>query len=131
MKTYQHNNLKFLKRDGLIALFLFAFTLLMIVRLVTSVQSSNSQANVYLGNVLIDTLDLTQNQIVTYEGRMGPVTVEVRDNKVAVIEETSPQNLCSLQGFVSSVLTPIICLPNEMIIQITGVEDKNGLDVLQ
>lgn len=120
-----------MKRDGFVAFLLLVLTILLIVRLFTNVSSDSKQANVYYRGDMIATLDLNQDQIVVYEGKLGPVTVEVKNQKVAVIEETSPQHLCSLQGFVNSVLTPIICLPNEMIIEITGIPAENGLDVLQ
>lgn len=131
VKTYQYNNLTFQKKDGLLIGVLLIFTILMVVRIFTYTPAESQFAIVYLNGEKIDVLDLSVDQHVTYNGKLGPVVVEVKDHRVAVIKETSPQNLCSLQGFVDSVLTPIICLPNELIIEIHGGQTTNELDVIQ
>ena len=52
------------------------------------------------------------------EGLLGPVTIERANGMVRVIDETSPQNICQLQGATNSRLKPLTCLPNEVIIRI-------------
>ena len=49
-------------------------------------------------------------------GVNGDVVIEYKDNKVRVIEETSPKHICRIQGWSSSPLTPITCLPNNIVI---------------
>ena len=46
--------------------------------------------------------------------------IEINDSKVRVLKEQSPYNYCSKQGWVDDVATPIICLPNGVIITISG-----------
>ncbi len=46
------------------------------------------------------------------------VLIEYKDNSVAVIDEESPKNICQYQGYTNSSLTPITCLPNNIIIVI-------------
>ncbi len=55
------------------------------------------------------------------------LVIEYKDNKVRVIEETSPQNICQLQGWSNSPLKPITCLPNNLVILIKA-KDPNGID---
>lgn len=128
---YQYNNLNFLKKDAALILTLLFITIFMIYRILSLSITGDKLANVYLDGFLIDVLDLNVNQVQTYDGALGDVIVEVKSGKIAVIEETSPQNLCSLQGFVSSNLTPIICLPNNLIIEIVSSQSEYGLDVIQ
>ena len=51
-------------------------------------------------------------------GTLGPVTIFRENGFVSVIEQTSPQNICELQGATNSRLKPLTCLPNEVIIRI-------------
>ena len=46
------------------------------------------------------------------KGRLGYVLLEYSPEKkmIQVVEETSPYNICSNQGFSNSA--PIVCLPN-------------------
>ncbi|MDM8157901.1 NusG domain II-containing protein [Amedibacillus dolichus] len=57
------------------------------------------------------------------EGKLGEVLVEVNEGRVRVEKETSPYHYCSIQGYVSDPSTPIICLPNEVVVTIEGSEE--------
>ena len=39
-------------------------------------------------------------------------------------KENSPHHYCSIQGYVSDPSTPIICLPNEVVVTIEGSEES-------
>lgn len=67
---------------------------------------------------------LTQNGTYQVEGKLGVVELNVQDGKVQVEKETSPYHYCSIQGFVDDPATPIICLPNEVVVQIAGSEER-------
>ena len=60
----------------------------------------------------IDTSKLTY----TVTGTNGDVVIQYKDFKVRVIDEISPQNICQAQGWSSSPLRPITCLPNNVVI---------------
>ena len=49
-------------------------------------------------------------------GVNGDVVIEYKDNRVRVIDEISPKHICRIQGWSSSPLTPITCLPNNIVI---------------
>ena len=57
------------------------------------------------------------------EGKLGEVLIEVNEGRVRVEKETSPYQYCSIQGYVSDPSTPIICLPNEVVVTIEGSEE--------
>ena len=50
--------------------------------------------------------------------------IEYHDNRVRVIEETSPQNICQEQSWSNSPLKPISCLPNNLVILIRLPQDN-------
>lgn len=66
-----------------------------------------------------------ENFIYTVSGSNGIVVIEYKDFRVRVIDEISPRHICQIQGWSSSPLRPITCLPNNLVIII---EDKLGDD---
>lgn len=51
------------------------------------------------------------------------IKVLVVDQKISVAYQESPKDLCQLQKPTSSPLMPIVCLPNELVINIyTDIE---------
>lgn len=63
---------------------------------------------------------LQEDGVYAVDGKLGEVEIEVKDGKVRVEKEYSPYHYCSIQGYVSDPATPIICLPNEVVVQIEG-----------
>ncbi len=63
----------------------------------------------------------------TYIGTLGDVVVEYENGRIRVVKETSPQNICSKQGWTSSVYKPLVCLPNDFYITLESKEDT-GID---
>jgi len=69
--------------------------------------------------------------IYIVQGDNGPVTIQYADNKVSVIDETSPQNICQHQGETNSPLHPLTCLPNDVVITIeSGEFDPDDDDII-
>lgn len=101
----------------IIILLLFIIVLLLILR-----PKSSNTASVYYEDKLIQKIDLTKDNIYTFDGYNGKVVVEVKSNKIKVIEENSKNHICSKQGY-SNV---IICLPNKIIIKVE--DDSTSLD---
>ncbi len=67
-------------------------------------------------------VSLWENGSYTVQGKLGEVVVEVNDGAVRVEKENSPYHYCSIQGYVKDPSTPIICLPNEVVVSIEGSE---------
>lgn len=72
-------------------------------------------------------VDLDKDENYQVQASLGMVEIEVKDGAVRVEKETSPYHLCSIQGWVKDAGRPIICLPNELVVQIetsqTGEDD--------
>ena len=73
-------------------------------------------------------LDLNVDAEYEVQGTLGPVHIEVKDRAVRVVQESSKHHYCSMQGFVSHVDEPIVCLPNDTIVTIEG--EGQGEDVV-
>ena len=67
-------------------------------------------------------IELKEND---YPTLLGDMIIEIKSKKVRVSKEESPKNYCSKQGWVSSVATPIVCLPNSVVITIIGQNDSD------
>ena len=74
--------------------------------------------------------DLEKDHVYKVQGTLGEVTIEIQEGRVRVEKETSPLNLCSIQGWVKESNRPIVCLPNNIVVQIETMEDENGDDVV-
>jgi hypothetical protein len=92
--------------------------------------NTDKQALVYYKNELVHTVDLTNHDYYSFSvmGENGLVDIESENGKIRVVNEISPLHLCSKQGWVDSSYTPIVCLPNNVIIKI--VEKEDNLDAV-
>lgn len=74
---------------------------------------------------------LSDNAVYEIEGTLGDVAIEVKDEQVRVEKENSPYHLCSIQGWVDDANRPIVCLPNDIVVQIETQEDfSDDMDVV-
>ena len=75
-------------------------------------------AYVYYESDIISKIDLSIDNKYEVDGLLGKVMIEVKNKKIRVIEENSPNHLCSRQGFVSNKGDIIVCIPNKIIIEL-------------
>lgn len=72
----------------------------------------------------------TENHIYHVLGSVDyGVYIEYKDNKVRVIDEQSPKHICQTQGWTNSPLSPLTCLPNNIIIVIEADRDNLPDDI--
>ncbi len=72
------------------------------------------------GNV-IDTLDLSKDTEITVNGYNGGTNrIVIKNGKVHVSEATCPDKICVHQGWVEHTGENIVCLPNHLIVRVTG-----------
>lgn len=91
------------------------------VRLFTSKDTNGEYADVYHGNTVILTFNINENKIYEFDGSYGHMKLEVKDGKWRVFDEDCPNHNCSQMGWVSkNDLIPIICLPNEIVVEFVG-----------
>ena len=87
-------------------------------------QEQGKTAEIYQNGVLIKTIQLdtvTSPYTFTVEGEDGASnTIEVRPGEIGIIEANCPDGLCINMGFIHSSALPITCLPNKVVIKVTG-----------
>lgn len=100
------------------------------------VDNDATTAHVYYNNELVASLDLKINENLLLEKSKYPdlladLEVEVKDGKVRISKETSPNNICSKQGWTDTTTKPLVCLPNKVYVQIESAAQANsGEDVV-
>lgn len=87
--------------------------------------SPGTVAEVYQNGVLLQTLRLDEPVRYTlFAANGGSNTIVVQDGRICVSEATCPDQVCVKQGWVNSDATPIVCLPNRLVIQVKGGEQN-------
>ncbi|XFA99763.1 NusG domain II-containing protein [Candidatus Izemoplasma sp. B36] len=77
------------------------------------------------GLVTTDMTLLYQEDDYARENNIVGIKLIVEDEKISVAYQESPKDLCQLQAPTSSHLRPIVCLPNELVIDIyTSLESS-------
>jgi hypothetical protein len=101
-----------------------AFSLLMITTalLITITNLYNRPGgdlyvSVYIENTLIDQYSLYENNEVRflkadYDVLLGDIVLGIANQRIRILEETSPLNVCSNQGWIATPGMPLICAPN-------------------
>ena len=83
---------------------------------------------VRVGGSVTASYALAEDRTVTIEGKNGGTNVLVIENGTAHLSEAScPDKLCVHQGTVSRQGQTIVCLPNEVVIEIQGLEKEEEL----
>lgn len=94
-------------------------------------QGKPKTAVVSFKNDVILRADMSKDETYQVQGTLGNVDIEVKDRKVRVEKENSPYHLCSIQGWVSDTGTPIVCLPNNIVVIIEADEEGDVDTVIQ
>ena len=115
------------KKAVLLAAVLLVIAILCGIRIYAVSHSStgNGQAlyaDIYQSGELLETIHLdTVTDEYTFEvpGEGGASnTVCVRPGSIAIISANCPDQICVHQGFISTSLLPITCLPNRLVIRV-------------
>ena len=81
-------------------------------------------AELYQGGTLVETVRLDQvtaPYTVVLEGEDGAENVvEVAPGRIRVKSANCPDQVCVRQGWISDATVPIVCLPHQVIIEVTG-----------
>lgn len=109
------------KNDVQLIIVLLIFSLISIVFIKTNKKNGDTFKIYYENDVILEE-KLNKDNIYEVEGYNGKVKVEVKNNKIRVIEETSPLHICQKQGFISKPSETLICLPNKIIIKIESTD---------
>lgn len=125
------NYTQFMRLDFLLLFFATITVIfsLFIVSLIKAPTGSNVEV-VYQGKVVIREV-ISQDKIIkmskdSYPALLGDMEIEIKDNKVRIKKETSPNNICFKQGWTDNTFKALICEPNSVIVR---VSNDNNADI--
>jgi len=112
-----------MKTDRLYLVFLggIAALCLLCIVLIPLFASPGTVAEVYQNGTFLRTLSLDEPvEYALMSSNGGSNTITVRDGRICVSHATCPDQVCVKQGWVNTDATPIVCLPNGLVIQVKG-----------
>jgi len=96
-------------------------------------QSPATQARIYSDGVLIEILDLSgvaEPYAITVRANDGVNVVLVEQGRIRVSEADCPDGSCVRQGWMSSGVRPIVCLPHRLVITLDGGSSAHDVDAV-
>lgn len=93
-------------------------------------KSGGHVARISLDGQVVEEIDLSRVEApytLTIDGPGGfSNTITVEKGRICVSKAGCPDQICVHQGYISDGTTPIVCLPNKLIIEI--IRGGSGLD---
>lgn len=86
-----------------------------------------SHVKVTVSGEVVDEFDLFQTVDKTYELKTGKMRLIISDGKVWIEESACPEHICKHIGKISKAGEKIICIPNSMIIEVTGESEVEAI----
>lgn len=88
-------------------------------------QGEKEQIQVYYDKELIDEVDISVDNIYTYQGEYGEFHLEVKDGKYRAVDVECPNHDCEKIGWVNQGSSQsIICAPNHIYVIQAGMQDQ-------
>lgn len=112
---------------------LFSFVALVCAAVLLAIGSGSSSggtAYIYWHGELEGIIELdaiSESRTITLKGGNGINIIEAERGRIRVAEADCSNSLCVRQGWVSGGLTPIVCLPNGLVIRIEGGSGVDGV----
>lgn len=69
-------------------------------------------------------------EIITLDGRVSEVKIEIDGRQMRFISSQCYDHTCERTGWISRVGQTAVCLPNRVMIKITGSTDSGGVDAV-
>ena len=88
-------------------------------------------ANIYQDGKCIYSIDLSEvaeGYTVQIDGKVSN-TMIVEHGRICIGDATCPDRICVRQGWISNGIVPIVCLPNDLVIQINSTNEP-GIDAV-
>jgi len=90
-------------------------------------------ARIYLNGELTVTINLTdvpESYMFNVTGTTGRNLISVEQGRIRVYGANCPDLICVRQGWASSGLVPIVCLPNRLVITLDGGNNNMSVDAV-
>jgi len=115
----------------LLIIFIFLVSLISTIG-IYFINGVGSIASVYQNGKLIERIHLdtvtTPYEFTIDTSNGGFNTIQVEHGRICISDASCPDHVCVHTGWISDGVVPIVCLPNELIIQIEG-ENAENIDI--
>ena len=88
-------------------------------------------AGIYQDGILVQAIDLSEvgePRELMIEGPAGGNTIRVEQGRIRVSGAGCPDQICVGQGWLTGGVTPIVCLPNRLVIRMEEGANEWDLD---
>lgn len=102
----------------IILIFIIAFSINFMVTNVLSNDITDGVVKIYVENDTYKTLPLNQNSTYTINTGSGVNTIEIKDNKVHMLDANCKDKLCIHEKAIEYNNESIVCLPNKVVVKI-------------
>lgn len=114
----------------IIVIFIIAISLNFAVTDVLNNPVTNGQVVIYYRNDIIKTLPLDEDTTYTIEAGNGVNTIEIKDNKVNMIDANCKDKLCVHEKQIQYNNQTIVCLPNMIVVKIESNDNSSEIDAI-
>ena len=99
--------------------------ILSIIPLIYSSGEKSSIVRISSNNKIFD-YDITKDRVINIPGTLGDTVVEIKNKKVRILNSPCPNHTC-MRSSISRYPESLVCLPNDVIIQIEGEGETDAL----
>lgn len=89
--------------------------------------STATQVRINIDGTTSYLLNLSEDQVQTYETTYGNITIEIADGKVRVLQSSCEEQICVHQGYIHEPGASIVCIPNRTIVECIGGTQYDGV----
>ena len=71
---------------------------------------------------------LSDDRRLSVDGPLGKTEIEIKDGRVRVVDSPCRRKTCVHAGWIDKAYQTIVCMPNRVVIRLTGGGDSDGID---
>lgn len=123
-------NKRFGKNDLILLVVLLAVAALGFYFFYFRNRPQGDQVQITIDGTVYGTYSLSREQEIQIPDASGTTTnvLSIKDGKAKMIEANCPDKLCEYQNAISKSGESIICLPNKVVVTVTGEQDDDTID---
>ncbi len=117
--------MKMIKKNDLILIGVILLLGLAVIGYLNLTKEEGSKVVITMNGKVYDTLYLKENTTYTVKGKDGTYnTFEIKDGYVDMLDASCPDKLCVNHSNIHYNNETIVCLPNKVVLQITGAGES-------
>lgn len=103
----------------LVAFFLLSSLIALLA--INHLQNQGGTVSIGVSGQIKHQFSLKDDREIQVSGPLGLTQIQIKNQKVRIISSACPDKICVNTGWISSTYQMIVCVPNQIVINITGV----------